>query len=189
MKIVKYISPLYRDYVWNYIISNIPILFIREFFLKYVCRVKLGKHSIVDMKVFFIAPAKLVVGEFSHINRNCTIDARGGITIMDNVSISLNVTLCSAGHDCQSSDFKYVSSPITIEDNVWIGINTTILKGVTIGKGAVVAAGSVVTKDCEPFGIYAGIPARKIGERKTLCNYRCTDFAYYKQRMRKPYFQ
>lgn len=77
-------------------------------------------------------------------------------------------------HDVQSSTFGYVSAPITICDYVWGGINATILKGVTIGEGAVVAAGAVVTKDVESYAIVAGVPARKIGERPKGLDYKCS---------------
>ncbi len=54
---------------------------------------------------------------------------------------------------------------VVIEEDVWVGANVIILKGVTIGRGSVIAAGSIVTKNVEPYSIYAGVPARKIKER------------------------
>jgi maltose O-acetyltransferase len=64
----------------------------------------------------------------------------------------------------QPVDYKHVASaPVRIEDDVWIGLKSTILKGVTIGKGAIIAAASVVTKDVEPFTLVAGNPARVVG--------------------------
>ncbi len=62
-------------------------------------------------------------------------------------------------------DAKYLdikSAPVVIEDHVWIGFNLAILKGVTMGKGAIIGAGSVVTKDVEPFTVVAGNPAKII---------------------------
>ena len=183
----QYFQPLYRDYVLNYIVTILPCLAFRKFFLK-ACGAKIGKRSIIDMGSYFLCPEKLCIGNRCHINRHCMIDARG-IQLKENVSISHNVTLCSAGHDCQTSDFKYISAPIVIEDYVWIGINATILKGVTIGRGAVIAAGSVVTKDCEPLGIYAGVPAKKIGERKDCMKYKFGKTLYKNDKYRKPYFR
>lgn len=187
-KIKQYFQPLYRDYLLNYIVTIIPCLTFRLLFLK-VCGAKIGRRSRIDMSSYFLCPEKLCIGNRNHINRHCTIDARGGIIIKENVSISHNVTLCSAGHDCQTPDFKYISAPIIIEDYVWIGINVTILKGVTIGRGAVIAAGSVVTKDCESLGIYAGIPAKKIGERKDCMEYKLGKVLYKNDKYRKPYFR
>lgn len=189
MKILQYLKPLYRDYVLNYIVSIIPCLLFRRLILK-LCGAKVGKRVVVDMGCYFLSPEKLDIGNKTHINRRCFIDARGGLIVKDNVSISHNVTLCSAGHDCQSSDFKYIAAPIVIEDHVWIGINATILKGVTIGRGAVIAAGSVVTKDCESLGIYAGVPAKKVGERNKEClQYQFGKMLYKNGKYRKPYFR
>lgn len=187
-KFKQYLQPLYRDYLLNYIVTILPCLAIRKLFLK-TCGAKICKRTIIDMGSYFLGPEKLHIGSRSHINRHCLIDARGGIQLKENVSISHNVTLCSAGHDCQTPDFKYISAPIIIEDYVWIGVNATILKGVTIGRGAVIAAGSVVTKDCEPLGIYAGVPARKIGERKDCMKYKIDNFLYKNNKYRKPYFR
>lgn len=59
-----------------------------------------------------------------------------------------------------------VCAPVTIEDDVWIGVNVTILPGVTVGKGSVLGAGAVVTKDVKPFTVVAGVPAKVMGRRQ-----------------------
>ena len=116
---------------------------------------------------------KLKIGEYSHINRGCLIDARGGITIGDNVSISHNVNIVSGSHDAKTKDFKGIFIPIVINDYAWLGVGCTVLQGVEIGKGAIVAAGSVVTKSVPPFDIVAGAPAKKIGTRRKDLDYHC----------------
>lgn len=63
--------------------------------------------------------------------------------------------------------------PIFIDDYVWIGVGAIVLQGVKIGKGAVIAAGSVVTKDIEPYSIVAGVPAKVIGKRNPDLDYKC----------------
>ena len=125
------------------------------------------------MKSYFLAPNKIIIGNHTHINRNVFIDARGGCVIGNSVSISFNVSLISGSHDSQSESFKQIYLPIYISDYVWIGANVTVLQGVKIGKGAIIAAGSVVTKDVESFTIVAGIPAKKIGVRTSKLNYKC----------------
>lgn len=186
MKILKFIYLFFSRYIMNYIIAFCPFLFIRKIYMK-IFGVHLGKRSIIDMGYFILSPNKLHIGNHCHINHQCMLDARGKIVIGNNVSISHYVKLISAGHNYNSINFDYVEAPIIISDNVWIGINATILKGVTINEGAVIAAGAIVTKDCEPYGVYAGIPAKKIASRNPNYKYDCTHFAYY-HNIRKPYW-
>ncbi|NJK52359.1 MAG: hypothetical protein HC936_05170 [Leptolyngbyaceae cyanobacterium SU_3_3] len=77
----------------------------------------------------------------------------------------------TAQHDLNDSGFAGVSAPVVIEDYAWISSRATILPGVTIGRGAVVAAGAVVTKSVAPFEIVGGVPAKKIGERNRDLDY------------------
>lgn len=100
------------------------------------------------------------------INRNCTIVAMDEIVIENGVTIGPNV--CIYDHDHNMAHIKdkqavaYVKAPVRIEKNAWIGSNAVILKGVTVGDGAVVAAGAVVTKDIPAGGIAGGVPAKAI---------------------------
>lgn len=187
MNIMHLFKPLWHIYILNYIFSYIPCLELRIVFLK-MLGANLGKHTIIDMGFYILSPGTLRIGDFCHLNRNCFLDARGGLLIGNNVSISHNVSICTGGHDFNTPTFDYNASPIVIEDNVWIGLGATILKGVTIREGSVIAAGAIVTKSTDPYGVYAGVPAKKIEERKREINYHCTDFAYYKN-IRKPYFK
>jgi maltose O-acetyltransferase len=81
------------------------------------------------------------------------------------VSISPDVTILTAQHLHDDATFALTSRPVVVEDHVWIGTRATILPGVTVGRGAVVATGSVVTKDVAPLDIVGGVPARPIGRR------------------------
>ena len=69
-------------------------------------------------------------------------------------------------------EFGVKGAPVIIEDYAWVSSRTTLLPGVTIGKGAVVAAGAVVTKSVEPYTVVGGVPAKKIGERSKELNYK-----------------
>jgi maltose O-acetyltransferase len=75
------------------------------------------------------------------------------------------VAILTAQHRIDSPDFALVTKPVVIGDNVWIGMRATILPGTTIGRGAVVAAGAVVTGSIPPLTVVAGVPARPIGGR------------------------
>jgi acetyltransferase-like isoleucine patch superfamily enzyme len=118
-------------------------------------------------------PGKISIGNYSHINQGCLLDGRGNIIIGNSVSISHRVSIITLSHDVDDMAFKIRSAPVIIGDYVWIGINATILQGVKIGEGAVVAAGAVVTKDVDPYTIVGGIPAKQIGIRQRSLNYKC----------------
>lgn len=123
---------------------------------------------------------EIIIGDFCYIGENSIIRAGEKISIGNNVLIAHNVTIIDSdsheinwekrhlgfkemienGHSKEKGDVK--TAPITIENDVWISYNVCVLKGVTIGKGAIVAAGSVVTKDVPPFTMVAGNPAQII---------------------------
>ncbi|WP_051545878.1 DapH/DapD/GlmU-related protein [Lactobacillus hamsteri] len=98
------------------------------------------------------------IGEHVFINHNVTMMAHGGIKIDDGVMIGPHASLLTVNHDFHNHRILEVS-PIHLKKNAWIGANTTILSGITIGENAIVAAGAVVTKDVEPNTIVGGNPA------------------------------
>lgn len=159
-------------YIPNHIISKIPIWGIRKLYYK-LFGMQLEKNAVMNMAQYIMDLRKLKIGKNSHINRGCLLDARGGIKIGNNVSISHRVNLITGGHDQNSSNFIGIFKPILIEDYVWIGVNATILQGVKIGEGAVVAAGAVVNKNVPPYSIVGGVPAKIIGHRNKELNYNC----------------
>lgn len=156
--------------------NNCLAYFPNKAFRRLCCRglgMKIGRETEISMGVFFQGPRGIEIGRDCHINRGVFLDGRGGIKIGHCVSISHRVALVSAGHDVHSRCFEYVKDGITLGDYVWIGVYATVLKGVSIGEGAVVAAGAVVTKDVEPYTIVGGVPAKKIGERIHGLDYKC----------------
>lgn len=105
----------------------------------------------------------ITIGKDVFINSGCHFQDQGGIEIGDGALIGHSVVLATINHAIAPSEKrKNYYAPIKIGNNVWIGSNATILPGVTIGEWAVVAAGSVVTKDVAPYTIVGGIPARVI---------------------------
>lgn len=104
-----------------------------------------------------------VVGDRTFINAGCKFQDQGGIHIGCDCLIGHNATLCTINHaqdPDRRGDMEF--RPIRIEDKVWLGANVTVLPGVTIGEGAIVAAGAVVTKDVAPRIIVGGVPAKFI---------------------------
>lgn len=105
------------------------------------------------------------VGKNLFVNYNCTILDVAKVIIGDNVLIGPNVSIYTAGHpihaDARKTGYEF-GAPISIGDNVWIGGNSIILPGVTVGSNSVIAAGSVVTKDVPEWSVAAGNPAKVI---------------------------
>lgn len=111
---------------------------------------------------FYIDYGKpVVIGKGCFIQQCCTFFGRGGITVGNDVFIGPKVNLITINHDPNPENRSATyGRPIVIEDKVWIGIGSTILPGVKIGYGAIVGAGSVVTKDVPAMTVVAGNPAR-----------------------------
>lgn len=101
---------------------------------------------------------KLVIGEHSFVGR-AELAVHDTLSIGACVCINDGARLLTATHDVSSPHWATVAKPIIIEDHVWIATNAIVLPGVTLGRGAVVGAGAVVSKDVPPLGIVAGNPA------------------------------
>ena len=117
------------------------------------------------------SPGRLELGAHTIIGRSCLLDARGGLRLGRSVNVTSYSRFMTAKHVVNDPDFDAAFEPILVEDRVWIALGATVLGGVTIGEGAVVAAGAVVTRDVEPFTIVGGIPARPIGSRSKELRY------------------
>lgn len=165
-------------YITNHVMTHIPFFKVRHFWYKRILGMEIGHNTSLFMGIycyfyrpFYRTREKLRIGDNSIINRDCTLDTRGGIEIGCNVSISPEVMLITSEHLKDDPDFGIRDRPIIIEDYSWIGSRATILPGVTVGRGAVVAAGAVVTRDVPPFIVVGGIPARPISKRNRELNY------------------
>jgi len=132
---------------------------------------KLDEGSLIYMGAEIRDPQNIVIGAGTTIGHNCTLDGRGSLHIGNSVNLSSEVMIWTMQHDHRSPTFGAVSVPVIIEDYAWVSCRAIVLPGVTIGKGAVVAAGAVVTKSVEPYAIVAGIPAKPIGQRNQDLEY------------------
>lgn len=129
--------------------------------------IKIGKGSRIHTGARFFNPVNIKIGKGTIIGDNVFLDGRDTLVIGDHVDIASQVMIYNSEHDINSQDFAPVSAPVWIGDYVFIGPRSIILPGVKIGKGAIIGAGAVVTKDVEEFKIVGGVPAQVIGERKT----------------------
>lgn len=111
------------------------------------------------------AHGRLEIGNGTYLNRNTLIIAEHCVKIGRDCKISWNVTIMDSDlHPLSPTTVKHKT--VTIKNKAWIGCHSIILKGVTVGEGAIVAAGSVVTHDVPPYAIVGGVPARYIGDVK-----------------------
>ncbi len=146
-------------------VGHIPSHIVRKFFYR-LSGVKIGKGSTIHMWASFFDPRNIVIGEDTIIGDHAFLDGREKIEIGNHTDIASSVMIYNSEHDLSDEEFKAINAPVRIGDYCFIGPRAIILPGVNIGKGAVVAAGAVVTKDVADFQIVGGVPAKPIGERK-----------------------
>jgi acetyltransferase-like isoleucine patch superfamily enzyme len=120
-----------------------------------------------------LTKSSLIIGNYSYIGDHNNIRAAGGDIIIGNYClISQHITIVASNHSIEkeklifSQPWDTKKTGVVIEDDVWIGANCVILPGVRINKGAVIAAGSVITKDVPPFAIIGGVPGKVIKYRE-----------------------
>jgi acetyltransferase-like isoleucine patch superfamily enzyme len=152
-------------YIYNGIVGRLPLHIVRELYLS--CYLgAFGRGTAVQMGCQFLNGRKVHLGERNVVNFGCLFDGRRyRIITGSDVSIGPEASILTLGHDPQSPEFALRGGDVTIGDRVWIGYRALVLPGVSIGQGAVVAAGAVVTKSVEPYTIVGGNPARLIGQR------------------------
>jgi acetyltransferase-like isoleucine patch superfamily enzyme len=159
-------------YLTNDIVAHVPVHALRYAWYRRVLGMRIGAGSTLLMGLYLYIRGRsqsgrrgITIGHHTIINQKVCLDGRGGLTIGNYVDISSGAWILTDSHDMNDPLFPEILAPVNIGDHVWIGSRATILPGVTIGKGAVVAAGAVVTRDVEPFVVVAGVPARPIGTR------------------------
>lgn len=155
----------------NMFINKIPSRHIRKWFYQ-IMGAKIGKRTFPCRRVEVLYPKGLKLADGVAVGWYAELDARGGITIDHDTNISSHVKLITGSHDINDELFTADFRPITIGHHCWVGTGAIILQGVTIGDGAVVAAGAVVTKDVLPYTVVGGVPARKIRDRNFKLEYK-----------------
>ena len=134
-------------------------------------RVHIGNNTdIHDYCMILPYGGSIEIGDYCSINPQTILYGHGGLKIGNNVLIAAQTLVIPANHVFTSKNEPIrlqgvTTQGIVIEDDVWIGAGCKILDGVTIGKGSVIGAGSVVTKDVEPFSVVVGIPGKVIKQR------------------------
>lgn len=147
------------------VVGFIPSHGLRNFFYRRYCGLSLGCHSSIHWRARFFCPGNIRIADNCIVGNDCFLDGRRGITLKKNVNIGGWVHIYTAQHDMQDPLFGETGGPVVLEEYVSVGSRATILPGVTVGKGAVVAAGAVVTKNVSPYTIVGGVPAKPLKKR------------------------
>ena len=155
----------------NVVINKIPSRHIRKWFYQ-LMGAKIGKHTFPCRRVEVLLPKGLVLHDRVAVGWSAELDARGGIEIGHDTNISSHAKLITGSHDIDDPEFTADFKPIKVGHHCWIGTEAIVLQGITIGDGAVVAAGAVVTKDVPPFEMWGGTPAHYIRKRNENVEYR-----------------
>lgn len=146
------------------VVGNVPSHRIRNHAYRWAGVTRAATSSI-HWKARFFCPEGLTIGEHCIVGNDAFFDARDTITLGENVNIAAEVRIYTRQHDIDDPYFAECGGPVVIEDYVYVGTRVTILPGVRIGRGAVVASGAVVTTDVPPYMLVGGVPARVIRER------------------------
>ena len=190
MNIFKFIKIIRRAYLW------VKIHFEKER-LGYI-----GSNSIIEYPIHVESPKDVYLYENARTRGNLRIiNAPGEKVIIKKYSvIAGNVTICTNSHRSTVGIPQFLlgvshindkSADITIEEDVWIGANATIMPGVSLGRGCIVATGAIVTKSVPPYALVAGIPAKIIAKKFTLEDILQHERLLYpeKERFSKEYLQ
>lgn len=132
---------------------------------------KFGRNTVIQDHFRVTNPEKVSIGSHCNFAQCVFITGGGGVTIGDYVGLGPDVKIWSVNHRYEDPDKPwmlqgYDQHPVVIEDDVWLGANCFVMPGVTIGRGAILSAGTVLMKSVPPFAIVAGNPGRIIGWRK-----------------------
>lgn len=171
MKKLIQIIKAFVFYVLVPIVMRMHFGILRKGFMKLLLG-KMGKNVSILRHVEFMSPSHIYIGNNSIINSHVLLDGRGAnIIIGDNVDIARNTFIWTMQHDLNDDNHTTIVKPVVIEDHAWIASRVTILPGIHIGRGAVVATGAVVTKDVPSMTIVGGVPAKVIGMRNNSLKY------------------
>jgi acetyltransferase-like isoleucine patch superfamily enzyme len=157
----------------GFCVARLPIRRLRHTFYRGL-GMQLPPSACIHRGLEVRSASNVEIGPGSVIGFDAILDGRSGIKIGRQVNLSSGVAIWTLQHDHRDPQFGVYGAPVVIGDRAWLSYRATVLPGVTVGEGAVVAAGAVVTKDVAPYAIVGGVPARVIGERSRDLSYDLT---------------
>lgn len=154
-------------FIWRIVINKLSTSRLISFKIRNKILRKFKIDIATNARIFpncYFGNSNVSIGEGSFANNDCYFDDNATITIGADCAIGPQVMFCTTTHEIGKypRSGEVLSKSILVENGCWIGARVTLLPGVHIGTGCIVAAGAVVNKDCEPNGLYAGVPAQRI---------------------------
>ena len=174
------ISLQLKLYLYNHFFNKMPSKLVFGVFSRFYMTI--GKNSSVRSRVELLGHNRknIRIGNNCIINPYCLLDGRKNkIIIGNNVDIARGTMIYTLEHDPDSDYYETRGADVVIEDYAWIGSKVIVLPGVTIGRGAIVASGAVVTKDVAPMTVVGGIPAKFLKARNSKLLYKLNDTTYF----------
>lgn len=160
------------DYLFNHVVNRIPLAGAR---MRAYAAIGVSFEDVsntnISLGLEVWSGRKLEMAARSTVGQRCFLDARGGIRIGRDASISREVAVWTATHIVDDPDFDAALAPVEIGPRAWIGTRATLLPGVSVGEGAVVGAGALVTSDVEPYTVVGGVPAKAMRKRSEALTY------------------
>lgn len=132
---------------------------------------RVGNNVSIMRGVEFMDSWNIEVGDNVVINKGCLLDGRGGLKIGNNVDIARDCFIWTAQHDPNNDEHQTIYARVEIGDYCWLSSRSTILPGKQMGRGSILAAGAILTHNTKEQEIWAGIPAKKIGDRHSKLEY------------------
>ena len=171
------ITLVLADYIASFtryqlrLLGGLPSHRVRKLILSHIYGMQIEKNVVIYGGFEIRSPWNITIGEGTIIGDESKLDGRNEIIIGKHVNFSTGVWVWTEQHDFQSPCFACKGGKVEIGDRAWVSARAIILPGRKIAEGTVVAAGAVLTKDTVPYGVYGGVPAKKIGERTRNLEY------------------
>jgi putative colanic acid biosynthesis acetyltransferase WcaF len=161
------------DYVLNHVVNRIPLTGMRmRAYAALGVQLENPDDAMISLGVEMWRAGALSMARRSVIGQRCYVDARAGIRVESDVSISREVCILTATHKVDCPDFSPTFGAVHFAPRSWIGMRAVILPGVSIGEGAVVGAGAVVSQDVDPYTVVGGVPAKFLRKRAEPMSYK-----------------
>lgn len=160
----------YGERLFNWLFTYVPSHTFRQAVLRW-SGATIGTGTSIMMGTTVFGVNRLVIGNNCSIGSRVLLDARGGLTIDDDVVVASDVQFITGKHLVHTDDFGNYLAPVHVKHHAWVASRSTVLLGLTIGVGAVVGACSMVNRDVDDMAIVAGTPATVRGKRQSSLAY------------------